>query len=157
MFNLLLIPISAVLFGGLWGYIQGMIMIQSGDYMAPCYSRDLSGVRAHINFGTYHRLCIYCLLAFAELTILWAMHLPEVIWSPLLRYLVFSLGCGLLAWETAECFYSFARYGQYIGPRENINVADIVSWRPNSYWTRWLHLFRWCGGGTIIIVAMFWQ
>lgn len=157
MFNLLLIPVSAVLFGGLWGYIQGMIMIQAGDYMAPCYSLDLNGVRAHIKFRIYHRLCIYCLLAFVELVILWASNIPWIPWMPFFLYLVFSLGCGLLGWGGAEFMYFYARFGylRLSGSREHFTMADIISLRLSVAATRILHILRLCGGVFLILIAVF--
>jgi hypothetical protein len=149
MLALLSILFCAVLFGGFWGYIEGMIMIKPDD---PGFIGPEQGVRGHRYFVFYHRFWVICLLAFAFLIFIWIVTFPASL-SQLFSYSFFSLGCGLFAWEAAESMYSFARYDQWIGGKENINIADFVSYHPNGLWTLTIHCGRITGGALLLLIS----
>ncbi len=153
------ILITAILFGGLWGAVQGMIMIQPKDKMAvdpdpPEY--DL-GVRNHRWFAIYHRLCIYLVIVLAELILLGLPFIQAVPWLSFYAAfpsVVFLIGCGVLGWEASESMYSFARYGVWIGGRESLEIADLVGIELTMDDTRQIHYDRLLGGLAMIVFSL---
>jgi hypothetical protein len=150
--SFLLILEWAIIFGALWGCLQGMIMIQPEDKMAvnPAAERSLLGVRCHVWFRHYHLLWIACMLAFAVFVILSFIIVPEITGF---RRINFCLGVCLLGWEASELMYSFARYRRWICGRENIVIADLVAWHPERVWSHLVHGLRIGAGGMLFIVA----
>ncbi len=148
--SFLLILITTLLFGALWGGLQGMIMIQPRDKMAGIDFMKQTGVRCHVWFGHYHLLWLACMLVFAILVILSFIVIPDITGF---RRINFTLGCSLLGWEASELMYSFSRYGRWICGYENIVVADMVSWHPDRVWSLLVHGMRIGTGGMLFIVA----
>lgn len=157
MLSYCMIILSAILFGGLWGYIQGMIMIQPDDPMSFLRHTDRYnyGVRNHRWFSAYHRVCIYCMAAFAGLVSLWWESFPSTL-SGIMWYLIYSLGCGLITWAASETMYSKARYDVFIGAgrSEHVNIADLISIRLSAAWSKALSWGRYIGGLLLVVVAV---
>ena len=151
-----LILIAALVFGALWGAVQGMIMIKPGDKMAAIrmVTPDCAGVRNHLWFKYYHRLCVFCLTAFAGLVILWVFNIPHGFLS-IIHFLALTIGCALLSWEAAELMYSDTRYAKWICVRENVTLADFASTRLSMDKTIRLHVIRFCGGFILVTIAIF--
>jgi hypothetical protein len=155
----LLLLISTILFGALWGAVQGMVMIQAKDKMAVNSDPEWYhyGVRNHRWFGIYHRLCLYCVFVFAELILLLAPYIQNILEQPLSQAFLsglFLTGCGLLGWEASESLYSYARYGVWIGQRENIIYADVYYITLSAEDTLDIHIGRLFGGLTLVVSTL---
>ncbi len=139
--------VLSILFGSLWGTVQGIIMIQRGDYRAVPRAPDKyvpDGPRNHQWFRFYHTLNVCMMLAWLALFVSWYMTRPDVI---------FLLGCVLIGWESSELWYSFSRFGICVPNLENITILDIWNKVISKKYVRYIHAVRVTAGILLLIIG----
>lgn len=107
--------LSTILFGALWGIMQGMCMIQPRDIMSirGFHDPDLCGPRRHVWFRWYHQGWIITLAVFAAVILIGERIIPQ-------GYYMLMAGAGFIGWEASELAYNWTRYRTLFMKHENV-------------------------------------
>ena len=147
-----LLIIVAIFYGAFRGTKEGMVMVQPADtnYRSTALS---SGVRAHKWFRMYHFFgTVSTVILIVIVALIGKLTCVEATANVLEVSALFIAGLIVIAWETFEIGYSYARYSELIPQTELITFMDIIRYRLIGWQVKAMHLFR-TGIAVIILIG----